>query len=185
MRSLARREDRPAFGGPGYNQVVEFKRCGFCVALSALLLIAVCAPANLYADECGPPPRLQVEAVCGQTLFGAGWRQPGHESDIFAEIIPGFALQILDAHGVVVAETKSGGEGLFMFKPVAAGDYVLHAAEPGFILHWPITVTGAYHTCAELVYVYPAVGGSSCRSRVTLSRPAEIKCSVLCKPTGR
>ena len=170
---------------PGYNQAVEFKRCGLSVALGALLLIEVCASANLHADECGPPPRVQVEAICGQTLFGVGWRQPGYESDIFAEIIPSFALQLLDAHGVVAAETNSNARGLFMFKPVAAGDYVLHATEPGFTLSWPITVTGAYHSCAERVYVYPAVGGWPCRSRVTLSRPAEIKCSVLCKPSGR
>jgi hypothetical protein len=48
-----------------------------------------------------------------------GWRQPGNESDIFAEIIPDLPLELINAGGAVVVSTKSDAKGQFLFKPVA------------------------------------------------------------------
>jgi len=114
-----------------------------------------------------------------------GWRQPGNESDIFAEIIPDLPLELINAGGAVVVSTKSDAKGQFLFKPVAAGDYVLQTTERGFTLRWPINVTRPFQTCNERIYVYPAEGGWPCRSRVTIARPAEIRCTVLCKAQER
>jgi hypothetical protein len=157
------------------------------LGIASGLLLTAGAPllAVLRADTCGPPPVVEVEAVCGQTLFGVGWRQPGNESDIFAEIIPDLPLELINARGAVVVSTKSDAKGQFLFRPVAAGDYVPQTTEPGFTLSWPIKVTRPFQTCNERIYIYPAAGGWPCRSRVTTARPAEIGCTVLCKAQER
>jgi hypothetical protein len=87
------------------------------------------------ADECGPPSPISVTAVCGQTGFVAGWRVP-QDDGIFAELIPDVPLQLVDEHGDVVAETTSDEHGHFLFRPVAAGNYLLRTNGAGWRFGW-------------------------------------------------
>ena len=142
--------------------------------LSAVLTIGVGTTANLHTDECYPPPPLEVDGVCGQTLIVIGWR----ESDgVYAQIVPDVKMQLLDAKRRVVAEIKSDARGEFRFKSVVPGAYSVHADE--FSFGWPITVRTSPITvtrtpCTERIYAYMGQAGWPCRSHATTERPAKI-----------
>jgi hypothetical protein len=150
------------------------------MAAVGLLAIGISSDVGLHADECGPPPTISIDAVCGQTVVLSGWKERGRKVDIFAEIVPEVSLQLIDTSGAVVAEVKSDPEGRFDFSPVAAGTYRLHSAGPPF-LDWPIKITRSNRSCSKRMYAYLGIGLSSCGSMVSFTKPSEIKCS-LCEP---
>jgi len=142
--------------------------------LSAALTIGVGTNANLHADECGPPPPLEVDGVCGQTLMVMGWQEL---DGVFAAVVPDVTLRLIDTKRRVVAEVRSDARGEFRFKQVVPGTYRLDAS--GYSFDWPITVrtspvTVSRTPCTERIYAYMGQSGWPCRSHATKERPAKI-----------
>jgi hypothetical protein len=143
-----------------------------------LFTIAFCATSMMQANDCiDVAEPIRVEAVCGQTLQGVGWREPGEDSDIFARIIPNSSLELVDSRsGVVLAESKSDAEGRFAFRSMPAGAYVLRTGRTFWQFSWPISVTRSRQPCSTPLYVYlglPATTG--CEGYASLKRPASIQ----------